>query len=139
MGPQGPLIDVLISVSSARSAALLASGIGVPVAIKARALIDTGASHTAVDPVVVANLSLTPTGVIPVVTPTTGATPVNCNQYDVQISLVHADHTLTLDAVPVTESALQQAQGFEMLLGRDILSKCTLVYHGDINLYTLSF
>mgnify|MGYP000683339402 CR=1 FL=1 len=133
------MIDVLISVSSARSAALAAAGGPIPPPMKARALIDTGASHTCVDPVVVSNLSLSATGVIPMITPSTGSTPINCNQYDVQVSLVHADHTLVLDAVPVTESQLQQAQGFEMLLGRDILSKCVLVYHGDINLYSLSF
>lgn len=139
IGPQGPMIDVLLSVSNARRAALASANLPIPAPMSARALIDTGASCTCVDPSVIAHLALTPTGVVPMLTPSTGQTPVMCSQFDLQVGLLHAALTLTIDSVAVTESKLQHAQGFEMLLGRDILSKCVLVYHGDINLYTLSF
>ena len=133
------MIDVLLTLSEARKRALIASSVAVPQPMKARALIDTGASCTCVDPAVIAHLALSPTGVVPMLTPSTGLTPVMCNQYDLQVQLLHATLSLAIDAVPVTESQLQHAQGFEMLLGRDILARCVLVYHGDINLYTLSF
>lgn len=106
-----------------------------------RALIDTGASCTCVDPAKIAPLGLTPTGNIPILTPSTGSTPHFANQYDVALVIggptaSSAPHVV--DTVAITESHLA-IQGIDALIGRDILKDCLLTYNGSTGLYTLAF
>lgn len=54
----GPLIDVVVAVSRARRVALEAAGQSVPNPVLIRALVDTGASCTNIDPVVFVQLGL---------------------------------------------------------------------------------
>src|SRR6266478_6074661 len=85
IGPQGPMLDALVGVSQARRTALAAVGQPVPNPIRLRALVDTGASGTSVDPSITSALNLTPTGRVQVVTPSTGSTPHEADQYDVAL------------------------------------------------------
>ena len=68
----GPVVNAGVSVSEGRRQALLAANEPVPEIQVIRALIDTGASFTSIDPAVLAALNLTPTGTIDIVTPSTG-------------------------------------------------------------------
>lgn len=131
---------MLVGVSSARFQALTALGQLIPTAQNIRALIDTGASFTCVDPMVFQALGLQPTGSTPMLTPSTGQTPVNADTYDVGIVIPNAPNpALVITNMPVGASELFQAQGFHALVGRDILQRCVLTYNGSIALFTLAY
>jgi hypothetical protein len=134
----GPIITAYVSVSAARHAALVAAGQQIPTPVRIQALLDTGASHTAVDPTLTA-LNLTPTGTALVNTPTTGATPQAVDQYDVGMFIPSPNgDPLFNQTLPVTASELVAGQGFHALIGRDILSQCVFVYNGS-GFFTLSY
>ena len=139
-GGDGPILNAFLGVSAARRAALEAAGQPVPSYVGFRALVDTGASCSCVDPSVIAKLGITPTGTMPVHTPSTGGTPHVLNQYDVSLiipgPLNAAPHIV--NTLPISETHLL-AQGIEALLGRDILKDCLLTYNGPMGLYTLAF
>lgn len=134
----GPLIDVLVGVSIPRQTALHAAGQSVPPPVQIRALIDTGASCTCIDPSVPQRLGLAPTGVAPMHTPSTGEQPHTANQYDVSLVLLHPTLNMTLHTVPVAESQLA-IQGIQGLLGRDVLKSCLFIYDGQAAMFTLAF
>lgn len=86
-------------------------------------------------------LNLTPTGSVPVHTPSTGGAPHVAEQYDVSLMIPGSStqHVpLTFGAVPVMAAELS-VQGIQALVGRDILSNCVLVYNGSIGGFTLAF
>jgi Aspartyl protease len=142
VSPNGPLLDAFVGVSHARLTALQAHQQAVPQAVPIRALVDTGASCTCVDPSVLTALGLTPTGVAVVNTPSTGSTPHSTFQYDVSLAVPPALPTHTLLVVPnlpVVASQLLQAQGFHALLGRDVLSLCRFTYDGLAGFFTLVY
>ncbi len=134
----GPLIDVLVGVSLPRQAALHGANQPVPPPVQIRALIDTGASCTCIDPSVPQRLGLAPTGASLRHTPSTGVQPHVANQYDVSLVLLHPKLNLTIQTVPVAESQLA-IQGIQGLLGRDVLKNCLFIYDGQVGLFTLAF
>src|SRR4051812_33831012 len=84
--PGGPLIAVMVGVSTARFQALTGAGQTPPPAATGMFLIDTGASCTCVDPDLLSNLGLQPTGTAGIRTPSTqGGAPHYCDQYDVSL------------------------------------------------------
>lgn len=141
VSPGGPLLDIHVGVSQARRNALVAANQTVPPSIPTRALVDTGASCTCVDPTILNQLGITPTGTAHVHTPTTGAAPATASQFDVSIviifgtppRLLYGNHTIA-----VVESDLT-AQGIEALIGRDILETGMLQYNGETGLFSLAF
>lgn len=139
---QGPMMTALVGVSEARRAALVAVGQPTPNLITIRALVDTGASGTCIDPSVLNALALTPTGSVLVNTPSTGSTPHAADQFDVAIIVPGASpsHTpLFVENIAVLSADLLQAQGFHALIGRDILSLCLLSYDGMTGSFTLAY
>jgi len=66
------------------------------------------------------------------------ATPQTFDEYEVSLTFPHSQAALTLFTLPVVATALM-IQGFEVLLGRDVLQNCLLVYDGQTNTYTLAF
>ena len=137
-GLAGALIDRTVGPSLPRQHALKKAGQSVPAAVRVRGLIDTGASLTAIDPVVLQALNLTPTGAIGILTPTTGATPHQLNQYDVQIVILHPTLTHSFHVLPVIKAVLG-FQGFDVLIGRDMLAECLFLYDGRSGSFTLAF
>ena len=137
----GPVILAGISVSSQRRTALEKANLAVPELQEIRALIDTGASATCIDPAILEALNLTPTGTTLVHTPSSGGNPEEADQYDVAIVVpgwTNQQQPLVIDAVPVIASVLS-VQGIEALIGRDILGRCLLVYNGSEGRFTLAF
>jgi hypothetical protein len=140
LGPQGPVLNAIVSVSNERSAALTAAGQSAPKPVPIRALVDTGASSTCVDPSVLAALSLTPTGIVLLSTPSTGGTPHQAEQFDVALIIpAPAGPALVFRTMPVVASELLASQGFHALMGRDILDQCLFSYNGSIKLFTLAY
>ena len=75
------------------------------------------------------------------VTASTGSDAVSVPQYDVAIAIYGTtlEQQPKFDPVlPVAEFPLEN-QGFKVLIGRDVLAGCVLVYNGPIGHYTLCF
>jgi hypothetical protein len=140
MSAAGPIINAIVSVSGPRILALQKAGQPVPPSIPVRALIDTGASSTCIDSSLVGPLGITPTGTIPIHTPTTGGVPHVANQYDVGLMIPGGptDPPLVQITLPVTDHALA-VQGIQALIGRDVLAQCLLSYNGVMRLFTLAY
>jgi len=138
ISPGGPILDIQVGVSQARAQALQRAGRTVPNPIQIRGLVDTGASCTCIDPAVLQSLGLSPTGLVPMHTPSTGNQPHNMNLYDVSLILMHPALTLSLGNMAVGESQLS-IQGIQALIGRDVLRRCLLVYDGQTGIFTLAF
>ena len=136
----GPVINAGIVPSKQRQAALKEAGKPVPQPQVVRALIDTGASCSCVDPRHLTALGLSPTGTVQIHTPSNDDEPTEHDQYDVGVVIVagQGDHPLYLDTVPIVASSLEK-QGIDALIGRDILAGCVLVYNGKAGLFTLAF
>jgi predicted aspartyl protease len=138
ISPGGPLIDCFVSVSHPRQAALKKAGVATPPPVPVRALIDTGASCTCVDPRVIKLLNLSPTGIAQVHTPSTQGSAVAHGMYDAGIIIQASSGNLSIGTLPVVEARLTM-QGFDVLMGRDVLANCVLIYDGFAGTFTLSF
>lgn len=135
-----PIIDMIIGVSGAKSQALIAAGQPLPPLQNVRALVDTGASCTCVDPMIFTALGLQPTGSAPMLTPSTGPIPIDADTYDVGLAIPNGPNNgLIIHNMPVSASELFLAQGFHVLLGRDVLSKCILTYNGAVGIFIFSY
>jgi len=135
------IVAAVISVSQARRNALVAASQPVPNSITIQGLIDTGASGTCVDPSVLTQLGLTPTGSTLVNSPTTGTQAVPADTYDVGLTIYAAQGhpPLIHQTIPVVASELLAVQGFHALIGRDILRGCLLTYDGANGLFSLAY
>jgi hypothetical protein len=144
MNPDGPVVNAYVGVSLARFAALTAEGQDPPPPILIRALIDTGASCTCVEPSVLETLKLTPKGQVPTYTPSTGASPQQCDQYDISLFIPGATAGTTpfngpnLLVIAATRDSLHP-QGIQGLIGRDVLEHCLLQYNGTTASFTLAY
>jgi hypothetical protein len=137
----GPLIRAVVSVSEARSKALTAAGSAIPPDQIITALVDTGASSTCIDPSVLDQLGLSPTGSCEVKTPSTGDGAATVSQYDVALLVYGRDTNsppLVFPVMPVLATPLA-TQGIQGLIGRDLLSQCVLVYNGTDGVFTLAY
>lgn len=137
----GPIVNAVVHVSEGRRSALQAQQIAVPSPQNIRALIDTGASFSSVEPRVLQDLALTPTGTIDFVTPSTGQGVVTTDTYDIDLVIYRtpSDPPLLMPNLRVAACELFLRQGIHALLGRDVLSRCILVYNGDVGMFSLAF
>ena len=135
----GPRLDLYVGVSVPRENALKTAGLAVPPPVLVKGLVDTGASISGVDPETIQKLGLVPTGVASVLTPSTGDVPHETRSYDVRLIIPATPASWVLHALPIIESSLKQKQGFEVLLGRDVLSECLLHYDGRSKIFSLAF
>ena len=137
----GPVVNAGVAVSEGRRNALAAAGQAIPAMQYIRALVDTGASFTSIDPQVLAALNLTPTGTIEIVTPSTGHGTHTTDTYDVDFTIGAgpADTPLVIPNLRIAASELFLRQGIHALIGRDIMQRCILIYNGEMNWFTISF
>ena len=91
------------------------------------ALIDTGASHTCISERVATKLSLKV--VSSIMSSGVHGNPEERNVYAIDFTFAGGD--ITLKNVPVVGVDLK-SMSFDMLIGRDILKKCRLIYDGAI-------
>ncbi len=137
----GPILNVMVGVSQARSSALLVVGEVVPSPVLGKGLVDTGASCTCIDPDLMLALGITPSGKATMATPSTGTDVVTVDQYDVSLAIYSTttEPSYGIPNLPIIESELRTKQGLDLLIGRDVLSQCILHYNGQTGLYTLAF
>lgn len=131
---QGPALQVEISIPALLASVLERAGVQIPTPHVGLALIDTGASITAVDQQVLGGLGLTPTGVTQVATP---GGVVQQPLYACNISFPGTPIP-TLPFNVVIGSSLA-ALGFVALIGRDVLRHFQIVYNGIEGIWTLAF
>lgn len=137
--PQGAVVRLAIMVSTPRQNSLIAAKQPVPAPVIANEVVDTGASCTCIDPALLTKLGLAPSGVTNIHTPTTAGIAQQCNQYDVDITVILGNGRLhVIRSLPVIGSALS-SYGIDGLLGRDVISQGILIYNGEHNEFTLSF
>ncbi|MEG9861734.1 MAG: hypothetical protein V6Z81_04430 [Parvularculales bacterium] len=128
---KGPILWAYVGVSAHRHKALRDAGQPVPNHRVANILVDTGATSTCIDQSVINQLSIQPTGVGFINTPSSGDTPHMVNVYDISMTITGADGTSPhkISTLRVNESNLH-ASGIDGLLGRDVLSRCHMTYEG---------
>jgi predicted aspartyl protease len=132
----GPLLHVAVAVHPQHAERLITQGQQPPEAVTGLALIDTGASITAVDEAVCRKLGLTPTSVVPM-SHAGGSEQRNC--YSIQILFPGAP--LPPITIPLAASCNLSAglQPYIVLLGRNLLARMKMVYNGPRGRIEIAF
>lgn len=127
----GPTIDISIAVSAAAEVALNAAGETVAPPVSVTALVDTGATGSAIARGVAQQLGLQPVAIVNVSTPSSANVPMPA--YAVRLLL---PNTIIFETTAI--EAELAGQGIGALIGRDVLSQAVLVYIGYINEFTIA-
>ena len=112
--------------------------IPVPPLIRARLLIDSGASSTNIDAKIIIALAIPPRGTTQIHTPSTGANPHIASLFDISLQIAVPPQTLRFPAL-LTVGSDFSASGIDGLLGRDVLSNALWVCDGVAKRYSLCF
>jgi hypothetical protein len=139
LAANGPNIRVQIEVAAALAQSFQETNQAIPTPVVGVALIDTGASITAIDGSVVTQLGLNPNGVAMV---GTAGGPQQQSTFQARFSfpgtpLLGFEHARVLGCDLAGQTVLNQ-QPIVALIGRDILSRCVLVYNGSAGVFSLS-
>src|SRR5690348_14131323 len=134
IGSDGVLLDVLVGLSAPDVQALRNAGRPVPAPLLARALVDTGANVSCIDPRLAAPLTaagIMPSRLVLANVPALGGVGTAA-EYVVTWQVVHpsgnARSNFVLRDHPVVEQALGHL-GYEALLGRDGLDQLLHIYN----------
>jgi predicted aspartyl protease len=132
---RGPVFDAIAYLPSSLVQALSSSGGVLPSPANGHALIDTGASCTCIDNVAAKAMGLQPISIAQMTSASHSA--VVAPIYAISLELPAAPG-FKLDFIQVMGAELS-AQGLLLLIGRDILQGCQLVYNGALGLVTISY
>jgi hypothetical protein len=143
LDPDGrAIVDVLVAVPAARTAALRAAGQAVPGPLRLSAMLDPGASITCLDTGTCRALGLVPAGRIRVRTPTSGAQPPRSRLYGLDLVIPHPTgnpvHNFALAALLAAQTDLSPFR-IGVLIGRDVLTYCRFVYDGQGRKFELHY
>jgi predicted aspartyl protease len=127
----GPICQVILKPSYPTIGQLKSKKKKVP-SVSVSALIDTGASHTAVSGDVVKRLGLVPRGSVQVHTSHRSAEMRN--EYDISLKINHT----CIEVVRALEANFPNHR-IDCLIGRDILQHCVFTYDGPKKEMRLSF
>ena len=97
-----------------------------------------GASCSALDRTLISSLGLQTRGIVSIHTPSTGAAFQTCNQFDACLVLGETLPTPLMVTLPVIECDFS-TQGFQALIGRDVLHHCVFVFEGPTDTFRLEF
>jgi len=130
---RGPIVQVSVALQRDLAAGLVQQGLAIPQPMVGLALIDTGASNTCIDDEAARSMNLPVIDVGSMTSATHAQTPSNI--YPVQIEII--GFKISFQS-PRTMGAALREQGLLILLGRDLLQRCTLFYNGPTGQITLS-
>ena len=138
----GAIFSVVVKVSGPRERELKSVGAAVPQPLILKGMIDTGASCSCVDPNSILALGLLPRARVVCVTPSTDENGTTVDQYEIGVALAsistQGQGFVSFPSILAVGANLSH-QGFDILIGRDILSHCLLVYDGRRNQFTLAY
>ena len=132
----GPSLNIVLSVTEEHQRALSSKGRSIPQPVSGAALIDTGASLTAVDEEVCRQLGLQPTGIVNI-SHANGSTPRNT--YPIQIIFPGTPLPSLLLASALSVDLSCGTPRHIALLGRDLLSNLRMVYNGPVGRIEIMF
>jgi hypothetical protein len=128
---RGPVVPASITLGQSMAKPLLAQGKGV-MGQPGIALIDTGATNSAVDDQTALDLKIPVIDQGKMTSTTHEGQP--CNIYPIQLTV---GNTLIFQ-VPRCAGAKLKPMGLIAIIGRDILQSCTLIYNGGLGSITLA-
>jgi hypothetical protein len=143
----GPVLTVNVHVPTALAELLAASGRPVPAPVTGFALIDTGATNTCVDDAILQKLGVSTIGIG---TALTAAGPAPQRIYPARLEFPGEGLDLEFSSVAgvnLTGQVLQMAGATSgstqdvpivVLVGRDVLMNCVLIYNGAGGFFTLA-
>lgn len=138
---EGALVDVEIGLSATQIQRLRAALRPIPQPVSARALLDTGAEMTAVDSSLVQPLGLPIRGSSMVNLPAHGGFNFSF-LYDAAVTIVHPSGITSQD-LAVSSTAILELPlallGYQVVIGRDVLARCRLLYNGPRNRFRLAY
>jgi len=142
----GAQVSMLVKLGQADLMRRRQARMPIPPPISAKALIDTGAECTCVDPVLIASLGLPVSSSGLVVTPGWLTGPASLGgavpqiAHEAGLEIVHPDLKQNL-VVPILEVQAVPLTGFgiDAILGRDVLAACVIVYDGPAGTVTLAY
>ena len=134
-------MDVLVGWSAVDVQKLRVALRPVPPDVRTRALLDTGAEITCVDSAVIQTLGVPVGGYSQANLPAHGGASFLA-LYDVSLTIPHPSgnprDSLLVRDLKVLEISLAPL-GYEMLIGRDVLSRCRFLFNGTANRFTLAY
>ena len=125
-------MQVELSVPDELAQYLADNELVVPSPVTGIGLIDTGASITAIDRSIIQQLEINPVGVSNVFTPQGSAQQ---ELFPVKLSFVGTPIAFNFSSVLGSEL---RNQGIMALIGRDVLSRCVLIFNGPAGHFSLS-
>lgn len=133
----GPVFQVQVEVPQALAAFLSEKGKEIPAPQPGWALIDTGATRTCVDKDVLAKLGVQPTGTVKT---GTAAGQVEQLLYPAKLNFPVAGFQIEFGSVIAVDLRGQTIAGANVLVlvGRDVLARCLLVYNGSAGMFSLA-
>lgn len=133
LAENGAILEVAVGHPALVAERLVAEGRPVPPPRRIRALIDTGATISGMDNAVARELGLVQTGFV-TLTGIGGTTEQPVYAASVSFPGVAAP---AQDPVKIAGTSLG-AQDFEMLMGRDLLRRLVMTYHGPRSVFSVA-
>lgn len=130
---RGPVIPVVILPDPAFAQALQDAGKTIPSPVQGMALVDTGATTTCIDGDVALEMGLAPNGIAKMSSASHASS--ECFTYPVRLTFpIWNFHLACAKAMGVRI----KNQGIIVLVGRDLLRNCVMVYNGAEGAMTLA-
>ncbi len=122
-----------MSVGQQIAGPILQAGGTLPAPVAGLALIDSGATSTCIDETIAQQLNLPAIDVVTIASATHAS--VQQSVYPIKVEVVGLPIAIN---APRAIGAPLQSQGILVLLGRDVLQHCVLVYNGPAGSFSLS-
>lgn len=133
MSQRGPVLQVSVTVISSVAQQVVQQGTVLPSPVSGLALIDTGASTTCIDDETAQQIGAPVIDIVRMHSASHAGTEANI--YPIHCEILGVN--IHVDAGRCMGAALK-SQGLIMLIGRDVLTNCTLFYNGLVGEFTLS-
>ena len=133
----GPVLPVEIAIPSALSRFLSAKNQRIPAPVGGFALIDTGATRSCVDSQVISSLGVNPIGIANL---GTARGRSQHHLYPAKFSFPAIKFEVEFGSVVGVDLSGQGVGNRQIiaLIGRDVLSRCILIYHGTRGSFSLA-
>lgn len=129
---EGAWLDVEVAIPTALEQFLTRTGKPVPPPVKGRALVDTGATFSAVDEQLIRGL-----GVNPINAAQGGTAKGQAIQFIYPARFIFSGLGWTFEFSRTTGVDLQ-GSGFIALIGREVLARMTIVYNGSLGIVSFA-